>query len=101
MAAKPPSKAARECANRFSHLLAQLPPVYPDRVAYDQALERVKSQIAGEGGTFREAWNGACVSMHGFRASSTMGLAAAVQNWRTQIILKSAAAAMAEVGSLT
>ena len=54
----------------------------------------VKAQITGEGGTFRDKWDGARVRLHGFTASSTIGLAGAVQNWRTQVTLKASAAAM-------
>lgn len=92
--ARVPTKAALDCANRFSHLLANLPSAYPDRAGYDQCLQRVKSQIVAEGGRFRDEWNGARVSMHGFAASSTTGLAGAVQNWRTQVTLKAAMASM-------
>jgi hypothetical protein len=101
MTTRIPSKAALDCCTRLGHLMASVPSPYPDRAVYDQALQTVKAQITGEGGTFRDNWNGARVSLHGFTASSTTGLPGALQNWRTQVTLKAASASMAAGAALS
>ncbi|MES2667427.1 MAG: hypothetical protein V4712_15115 [Pseudomonadota bacterium] len=55
---------------------------------------RLMDVILSAGGHARNDWNGAAIRLHGFRATSTAGVAAACQNWIAQVTLKAAAAAM-------
>lgn len=93
--AKVPTPAALDCCARLGQLLSNLPSPYPDRPAYDRALEPVMALIGQEGGSFSSNWNGTKLRLHGFSASSTSGLAEACRNWRTQVTLKAMQANMA------
>lgn len=94
MAAKIPTKAAIDMANRLKAMASSLPSPRDDTLGYRAGLKEIGALITTEGGGFIDAWNGATIRLHGFRATSTMGLAGACHNWCTQVTLKAAAAAM-------
>jgi hypothetical protein len=95
MPAKVPSKAALRCTDWLREILRELPHPWTDRAAYQAALATLQTKILHEGGSFTADSLGARVRLHGFKATSTMGLAAACHNWITQVTLKAATASMA------
>ncbi len=95
---KAPSMAALAFHARLAAMVNDLPGFQDDRTGYAAGIARIKLAIVEAGGAVRDDWNGARVRVHGFSATSTMGVAMACRNWMTQVTIKAAAAGM---GSLT
>lgn len=97
MSGKVPSPAALAAWRKIKAALDSFPETrrsLEDNEAWVLAEARLKDVILTEGGKVQDRWDGARVRVHGFSASSTMGLRPACQNWLTEVTLKSAAAAM-------
>jgi uncharacterized membrane protein len=89
MTRAPEQIAALETANRMADTLnANCPLRHLDRPGFDACMNRLKSQITGDGGTYTDGGNGARTCLLGFTASCTEGLQGAVHNWISQVRLK-------------
>lgn len=93
-----PTRQARAFSVRLTGFLKDLPSFQHDRPGYQVGIDRIKAAIADEGGTCREQWYAARVSIHGFGATSTQGIAQACHNWIAQVTAKAEAAALEGIG---
>lgn len=94
----PSMTAALACADRIEAMLKSFPRIkHDDPALWATRLRELQVLILNEGGSFKDDWQGGQVRLHGFKATSTVGLPAACRNWITQVTLKSAAAAMDRV----
>ncbi len=96
MPAKVPSKATLAFAETLTRFIDQpWPPAHIDRVAHDHRLAALQKLILEWGGTFDRNGMGWMIRLNGFKATSTVSLASACQNWVKQVTIKAASAAMA------
>lgn len=91
MIARIPDSVVLTKANLLTTLLKDTPSSRDDRAAYDAFVTRIKAQIVSWGGAFRDDWNGARLSLGGFRATATSGFLAACHNWIAQVRAKAVA----------
>jgi hypothetical protein len=88
MTKKHNNMAARADATWLRQELDKLPPVYPDRRAYDRALDGVMLRLGRHDpppARMDASWNVAKFTWHGIASTSTSGLANAMRNWLARV----------------
>ena len=85
----PRSQGALAVADRMDALLTTFPRVrWDDRASFEARKTDLIKLILGEGGSYRDDWNGARVNLWGYAATSTSGLTGAARNWILQVRTK-------------
>lgn len=93
--AAPNTEGPRACIAKIEALLKRYPrnPWTENKSAWDACRKDLQKLILTEGGSYKDDGQGSQIRLWGFKATSTMGLEAAAQNWIVQVRTKLGAAA--------